>query len=82
VDRREKPAEKAGRPRAFLARMISSKRRMAGSEAGVRSRSWMNSLKARQIVSEKQDITMTGEGTYLESPAAWWHTLAGRREDS
>lgn len=35
------------KPRARFARMISSKRRILESAAGVVSRSWMNSLKAR-----------------------------------
>ena len=54
VDRRERPPrwESAGRPRAFLARMISSKRRVDGSEAGLVLRSWMNSLKAAAQVDE------------------------------
>jgi len=46
VDSRERPVVNAGRPRAFLAKMISSKRRIDGIDGGFRSRSWMNSLKA------------------------------------
>jgi hypothetical protein len=34
VESRDRPAEKVGLPRAFLARMISSKRRMEGFAAG------------------------------------------------
>jgi hypothetical protein len=65
VDRRERPAEKAGRPRAFLARMISSKRRIEGSAAGLRSRSWMNSLNAeRGVVSYLMWVGM-GESACL-----------------
>jgi hypothetical protein len=45
VDRRDNPTERAGRLRDFLARMISSNRRIAALDAGCLSRSWMNSLK-------------------------------------
>lgn len=46
VERRERPAVRPGRPRAFLAMRISSKRRMDGSFAAVISRLWTNSLNA------------------------------------
>lgn len=47
VDKRDNPADRVdGRPRAFLASIISSKSRRVGCVAGLRSRSWMNSLKA------------------------------------
>lgn len=46
VESRERPDERPGRPRAFLAMRISSKSRMEESVAGVVSRLWINSLKA------------------------------------
>lgn len=46
VESLDSPAENWGRPRAFFARMISSKRRMEGCEGRFFSRSWINSLKA------------------------------------
>jgi hypothetical protein len=47
------------KPRFFLARMISSKRRIEGSVGRVVSRSWMNSWNAIYSVSKS--------GLYLES---------------
>jgi hypothetical protein len=55
VDSRERPAVRPGRPRAFFAMMISSKRRREGSFAGFISRSWMNSLKP---------VVSTGQSPY------------------
>lgn len=52
VERRERPALKPGRPRAFFAIKISSKSLMDGSVAGLFSRSWMNSLNPAGIVSK------------------------------
>lgn len=75
VERRDKPAEKPGRPRARLARMISSKRRMDGCEDGFLSRSWINSLKTKIQVSlnslEKMMPPGASDKTYSEYPASW-----------
>ena len=51
VERRDRllNPDKPGRPRAFFARMISSKRRIAAWPAGCVSLSWMNSLKASNV---------------------------------
>lgn len=45
--------KKEVRPRFFLARIISSKRRMLGSAGLVVSRSWINSLKAGERLVQR-----------------------------
>lgn len=51
VDRRDSPADRAGLLRAFLARIISSNRRIPELVAGCLSRSWMNSLNTRHVLN-------------------------------
>ena len=54
VERRDRPTDSAGRPRAFFARRISSNSLIDGWDDDVLSRSWINSLKAVKFVSRQQ----------------------------
>lgn len=92
VERRDRPEDRPGRPRAFLARMTSSKSRTDGSVADLVSRVCMNSLnavifsvskysfKALEALGAREVVVVVN--AYPAYPAASWCIPVGHMAGS